>query len=54
MCTSEFMTFATMQNEFASYNTELVGLSVDGLYSHIAWLRSDGEKRGSPGMNVGW
>src|SRR5690606_1589615 len=37
VCTSEFMTFAAMQQEFADYNTELIGLSVDGLYSHIAW-----------------
>ena len=37
VCTSEFMTFAAMQDEFAAYNTALVGLSVDGLYSHIAW-----------------
>jgi peroxiredoxin (alkyl hydroperoxide reductase subunit C) len=40
VCTTEFMTFATMQDEFAALNTKLVGLSVDGLYSHIAWLRT--------------
>lgn len=44
VCTSEFMTFASMQNEFAAYNTALVGLSVDGLYSHIAWLRTIKDK----------
>lgn len=44
VCTSEFITFATMQEQFAAYNTELVGLSVDGLYSHIAWLRTIKEK----------
>ena len=44
VCTTEFMTFATMAEEFRAYNTELVGLSVDGLYSHIAWLRTIGEK----------
>lgn len=44
VCTSEFMTFASMQEEFAKYNTELVGLSVDGLYSHIAWLRTIKDK----------
>ena len=31
VCTSEFMTFASIQEQFASYNTTLVGLSVDGL-----------------------
>jgi peroxiredoxin (alkyl hydroperoxide reductase subunit C) len=44
VCTSEFMTFASMQDEFAALNTKLVGLSVDGLYSHIAWLRTIKEK----------
>jgi peroxiredoxin (alkyl hydroperoxide reductase subunit C) len=44
VCTSEFMTFATMQDQFKAYNTALVGLSVDGLYSHIAWLRTIKEK----------
>lgn len=44
VCTSEFMTFASMQQEFAAYHTELVGLSVDGLYSHIAWLRTIRDK----------
>ncbi len=44
VCTSEFMTFASMQEEFRAYNTELVGLSIDGLFSHIAWLRSIKEK----------
>ena len=39
VCTTEFMTFGKMMNEFKELNTELIGLSVDSLYSHIAWLR---------------
>lgn len=39
VCTTEFMTFASMTDEFKALNTELVGLSVDSLYAHIAWLR---------------
>lgn len=39
VCTTEFMTFASMAEELKSLNTELVGLSVDSLYAHIAWLR---------------
>lgn len=50
VCTSEFMTFATMQKEFEDLNTQLVGLSVDGLYSHIAWLRTIKEKIEYKGM----
>ncbi len=50
VCTSEFMTFAKMSEEFAAYNTALVGLSVDGLYSHIAWLRTIKDKIEFRGM----
>ncbi|NEW84651.1 MAG: peroxiredoxin [Mariniphaga sp.] len=50
VCTSEFMTFASMEDEFRQYNCELVGLSVDGLYSHIAWLRTIKEKIEYKGM----
>ncbi len=39
VCTTEFMTFGSMMEEFKALNTELIGLSVDSLYSHIAWLR---------------
>jgi len=45
VCTSEFMTFASMQEKFKRANCELVGLSVDGLYSHIAWLRTIKDKK---------
>jgi peroxiredoxin 2/4 len=44
VCTTEFMTFASMKEEFASLNTELIGLSIDSLYAHIAWLRTIKEK----------
>lgn len=44
VCTSEFMTFASLEEKFARANCKLVGLSVDGLYSHIAWLRTIKEK----------
>ena len=40
VCTTEFMTLASMQEEFKAMNVELLGLSVDSLYSHIAWVRA--------------
>lgn len=43
VCTTEFMTFTSMLEEFKELNTELIGLSVDSLYSHIAWLRKINE-----------
>jgi peroxiredoxin 2/4 len=50
VCTSEFMTFASMQDKFTEANCKLVGLSVDGLFSHIAWLRTIQEKIEYRGM----
>ena len=50
VCTTEFMTFATMQEEFKNLNTELIGLSIDSLYAHIAWLRTIKEKIEYKGM----
>jgi peroxiredoxin (alkyl hydroperoxide reductase subunit C) len=44
VCTSEFMTFASLESRFNELNCKLVGLSVDGLYSHIAWLRTIKDK----------
>ena len=50
VCTSEFMTFGKMAEEFENLNCQLVGLSVDGLYSHIAWLRTIKDKIDYKGM----
>ncbi|MDZ7615224.1 MAG: peroxiredoxin [Flavobacteriaceae bacterium] len=50
VCTSEFMTFATLEKKFNQANCKLVGLSVDGLYSHIAWLRTIKDKIEYKGM----
>jgi peroxiredoxin (alkyl hydroperoxide reductase subunit C) len=50
VCTSEFMTFGTMAHEFEELGCQLIGLSVDGLSSHIAWLRTIKEKIEYRGM----
>jgi peroxiredoxin (alkyl hydroperoxide reductase subunit C) len=50
VCTSEFMTFASLESQFEELNCKLVGLSVDGLYSHIAWLRTIKDKIEYKGM----
>ena len=35
VCTMEFITFASMQDQFAKANCKLVGLSIDGLFSRV-------------------
>jgi len=50
VCTTEFMTFASMMPEFEKLNCKLLGLSIDSTYSHIAWLRTIREKIEYKGM----
>ncbi len=50
VCTTEFMTFASMADEFNELNCELLGLSIDSTFSHIAWLRTIKEKIEYKGM----
>ena len=40
VCTTEFMTFQSMIEEFRALNTELVGLSIDSNASHMAWIQT--------------
>ena len=40
VCTTEFIGFSKMAEEFAELNTKLLGLSIDSLHSHLAWSRS--------------
>jgi peroxiredoxin 2/4 len=39
VCTSEFLAFAREQDGFAALNCDLLALSVDSLFSHLAWVR---------------
>lgn len=40
VCTSEIIGFAQYTDRFRERNCELLGLSLDSLYSHLAWMRS--------------
>ncbi len=44
VCTTEFMAFAKRHDEFQALNTEMLGLSIDSHYSHVAWVRNIKEK----------
>jgi len=46
VCTTEFMGFAKAADRFKALNCELLGLSIDSVHSHIAWMRSIEEKFG--------
>lgn len=40
VCTTEFLAFARKHDEFVKRNTQIIGLSIDSIYSHIAWIRN--------------
>jgi 1-Cys peroxiredoxin (EC 1.11.1.15) len=40
VCTTEFMGFAREAETFKSMNCELLGLSIDSIFAHLAWVRS--------------
>ncbi|MGA8941502.1 MAG: peroxiredoxin [Thermoactinomyces sp.] len=46
VCTSEFIAFQKIYPELRKLNTELLGLSVDSVSSHISWIRNVKEKFG--------
>ncbi|MCF8303083.1 MAG: peroxiredoxin [Bacteroidales bacterium] len=46
VCTTEFVAFANRKKQFDDLNTELLGLSVDQVFSHIKWTEWIKEKLG--------
>ncbi|MCE5249030.1 peroxiredoxin [bacterium] len=46
VCTTEFIGFAQIQSKLRELNCELLGLSVDSVTAHIAWVRNIEEKLG--------
>ena len=46
VCTTEFIAFARRAEDFKALNCELLGLSIDSHFAHIAWVRNIEEKFG--------
>lgn len=46
VCTTEFIAFAEIYPELQKRGVDLLGLSIDSVYSHIAWIRNIREKTG--------
>ncbi len=46
VCTTEFIGFAQRHEDFERLNVQLIGISVDSIYSHIAWVRDIEEHAG--------
>lgn len=46
VCSTELMEFARRAEDFKKVNTKLIGISVDSIHSHLAWLQNMKEKMG--------
>jgi peroxiredoxin (alkyl hydroperoxide reductase subunit C) len=46
VCTTEFYAFQKRYEEFKKLNTEIIGLSIDQVFSHIKWVEWIKEKLG--------
>ena len=46
VCTTEFIAFSAIADELKSLNVQLMGLSIDSVHSHLAWIRNVKEKMG--------
>ncbi len=40
VCTTEFIGFSKRWVQFTERNVQLIGLSIDSVYSHIAWMKN--------------
>ena len=46
VCTTELTGFAQNKKWFADHGTRLIGLSIDSIHSHVAWVQNVREKTG--------
>lgn len=46
VCTTEFISLAEANDELQRLNVQLIGLSIDSVHSHLAWVRNIEEKMG--------
>jgi len=46
VCPTEITAFSDRQKDFAAINTEILGVSVDSVFSHLAWVQTDRKSGG--------
>lgn len=46
VCSTEFAAFAKKHDTFSAMGVELLGLSIDSIFAHIAWIRNIEERMG--------
>ena len=51
VCPTEITSFSDLYSRFAEINTEVLGVSVDSEYAHLAWLQTDRDNGGLGDLN---
>lgn len=51
VCPTEISAFSDRYNDFSSKNTEVLGVSVDSHFSHLAWIQTDRKSGGIGDIN---
>ena len=51
VCPTEITSFSDLHGRFAEINTEVLGVSVDSEYAHLAWLQTDRDDGGLGDLN---
>ena len=51
VCPTEIAAFSDRHGEFKALNTEILGISVDSEFAHLAWIQTDRKLGGVGGLN---
>ncbi len=51
VCPTEITAFSDRHGEFAKLNTEVLGVSVDSQFTHLAWIQTDRKEGGLGDLN---
>ncbi|XVE96320.1 hypothetical protein REPUB_Repub02eG0211300 [Reevesia pubescens] len=51
VCPTEITAFSDRYEEFANINTEILGVSIDSVFSHLAWVQTDRKSGGLGDLN---
>jgi peroxiredoxin (alkyl hydroperoxide reductase subunit C) len=51
VCPTEITAFSDRYDEFKALNTEILGVSVDSVFSHLAWIQTDRKSGGVGDLN---
>lgn len=52
MCPTEIIAFSERSTEFTAINAQVIGLSVDSQYAHLAWSNTPRKEGGLGGIKI--